>query len=85
MKIKIKQPTVSNDELRLLCIKNNWFTSGSIRQYEKLFELNSNGATITKLATAIWICSDDSIKYEDVFEELIMLSLENGEIFYENN
>ena len=80
MKIKFKQPIASNEDLRLLCIKKNWFTSGSIRQYEKLFELNSNGATITKLATAIWICSDDSIEYDDIFGELIMLQLENGEI-----
>lgn len=79
MAIKMKQPTIaSSDELRFLCINKNWFTSGSIRQYEKLFELNRNGASITKLATAIWICSDDSIKYEDIFGDLIMLQLETG-------
>ena len=77
---RLRQPIASNEELRLLCIKKKWFTNGSIRQYEKLFELNSNGATIAKLATAIWICSDDSIEYDDIFGELIMLQLETGEI-----
>lgn len=79
MKIKLNQPIASNEDLRRLCIKKNWFTSGSIRQYEKLFELNSNGATITKLATVIWICSDDSVKYDDIFDELIMMKWRNEE------
>lgn len=79
MAIKMKQPTIaSTDELRFLCIEKHWFTCGSLNQYEKMLELNRNGASITKLATAIWICSDDSIKYEDIFGELIMLQLEIG-------
>ena len=26
-------------ELRELCIKNNWFTCGTVKQYEKLFDI----------------------------------------------
>ena len=46
------------EELRHLCIKNNWFTEGSNSQYEKLFYANENGCPIEEIATIIWVCSD---------------------------
>ena len=49
---------ISNEMLRHLCIKNQWFTQGSNRQYEKLFYMNDSGATIEHIATVIWLCSD---------------------------
>ena len=33
-------------ELRELCIKNDWFTCGTVKQYEKLFDRNKEGASI---------------------------------------
>lgn len=54
-------------ELRELCIKQGWFTQGSVEQYEKLFELNiklydgepAEDVVGTKdIAMAIWLCSD---------------------------
>lgn len=50
---------VSNMFLRGLCIRENWFTCGTCEQYDKLFELNRNGATLEELALVIWLCSDD--------------------------
>lgn len=43
--------------LRMLCIRQNWFTCGSNEQYEKMFYANDNGWPIEDIATAIWICS----------------------------
>ena len=49
---------ISNDKLYYLCNKFQWFTCGDARQYDRLFELNKTGASLEKLATVIWICSD---------------------------
>ncbi len=48
---------ISNDKLYQLCNKYQWFTCGSVKQYNLMFELNKNGAPLEKLATIIWICS----------------------------
>ena len=57
-------------ELRDLCIKNNWFTCGSIEQYEKLFYANENGCPIEEIATIIWLCSDEDCRRVDVLDIL---------------
>ena len=57
-------------ELRELCINNNWFTCGSINQYEKLFYANENGCPIEEIATIIWLCSDDDCRRTDVLDIL---------------
>ena len=56
---------LDSSELRALCIRNNWFTCGDIRQYTRFFQRNSEGATIDELSVIIWICSDD-IPYNDM-------------------
>ena len=67
----MKGYTVSNnDELRSLCIKNNWFTCGDIKQYEKLFYANKNGCPIEEIATIIWLCSNDEWCRRDILDEL---------------
>lgn len=40
-------------ELRELCIKNDWFTCGTIKQYEKLFDRNKEEASINELSIII--------------------------------
>lgn len=50
---------IPNYDLRDLCIKNQWFTCGSNRQYEKLFYANKMGAPLDEIVTIIWICSDE--------------------------
>lgn len=59
----------TNDHLRELCIKENWFTCGSCEKYDKLFYANRNGATVTQLATIIWVCSD-SVDYHEIHQKL---------------
>lgn len=48
---------ISTDKLYRTCNKYQFFTSGSINQYDKLFERNKEGASLQTLATIIWICS----------------------------
>lgn len=50
---------ISTNKLYELCNKYQWFTGGSVRQYEMLFERNGRGASFETLATIIWICSVD--------------------------
>lgn len=52
------EKVMRSDDLRKLCIKNNWFTCGTIRQYDMLFLSNELGESIETLATIIWICSN---------------------------
>ena len=42
------------ETLYTLCNKNQWFTAGTCKQYDKLFERNRQGAPLTELATIIW-------------------------------
>lgn len=61
---------LDSSELRSLCIKENWFTSGDVRQYEMLFQRNSEGASIEELAAIIWICSS-SCSREEIYAKLV--------------
>ena len=45
---------LSAEDLRVLCIRENWFTNGDNSQYEKLFDLNQEGASLDDLALVIW-------------------------------
>ncbi len=68
----MKNYTVTTNEvLRKMCIKNDWFGYGTNRQYEKLFYANESGCTIEEIATIIWLCSDDE-KWcrRDILQEL---------------
>ena len=67
----MKKYTVTTpDELRSLCIRKNWFTCGSNRQYEKMFYANESLAPIEEIATIIWLCSNDRWCRRDILEEL---------------
>ena len=66
-----KYSITTPDELRRLCIRKDWFTCGSNRQYEKLFKANEELAPIEEIATIIWLCSDDEAhSRRDILEEL---------------
>lgn len=56
-----KEGRIRNSQLRSLCIRNRWFTEGTNSQYEKLLEMNENGASIEHIATVIWLCSDSEV------------------------
>lgn len=61
---------LNSSELRALCIRENWFTSGSIEQYERMFERNKQGATLNELSIIIWICSSPEIEKEYIYSKL---------------
>ena len=60
---------LSAEDLRVLCIRENWFTNGDNSQYEKLFDLNREGASLEDLALVIWLCSDE-VDREEVLHKL---------------
>lgn len=53
------------ERIRSLCIKKGWFTCGSTRQYEKMFNIVREGGCIHDIALIIWLCSDD-VSYVEV-------------------
>lgn len=57
-------------ELRELCIKNDWFTCGTVEQYEKLFDRNKEGASIAELSIIIWVCSNN-IPKDEIYSKLL--------------
>ena len=57
-------------ELRELCIKNDWFTCGTIKQYEKLFDRNKEEALINELSIIIWVCSNN-ISKDEIYQKLL--------------
>lgn len=68
----MKYTVTTFENLRQLCIKNNWFTSGSSEQYEKLFFANEKDCfKIEQIAMIIWVCSSKEIRYIDIFNELM--------------
>ena len=40
-----------------VCNRFDLFNAGSNEQYERLYKLMCNGATVRELALAIWICT----------------------------
>ncbi len=80
----MKYTVTTRENLRQLCIKNNWFTCGSCEQYEKMFYANEHGATIVELAAIIWVCSSDEYSESSILSTLedvreLYLSLCRGE------
>lgn len=61
---------MKNEDLRNLCIKNNWYTRGTIAEYEHLFEMNSNGAMYAELAMDIF-CKSADVRIREIEEELM--------------
>jgi len=60
---------ISTEDLWILCNQENWFTNGDNSQYEKLFDLNRDGASLEELALVIWICSSNDSR-ETILHEL---------------
>lgn len=65
-----KYSVTTPEELRMLCIKNDWFTCGTNRQYDKLFYANAMGCPLEEIATIIWLCSDEECRRMDVVDIL---------------
>ena len=66
------KPIFRYEKLYSICNKYQFFTCGSISQYNKLFKLNENengNTNIKDLALVIFICSTQS--YEFILEKLM--------------
>ena len=62
--------TVNGDELRSLCIREEYFTCGDCTAYDKLFKLNDSGASIEILAACIWTNSSDWVDLDTITDQL---------------
>ena len=70
---------LSDEKLRQLCIKNDWFTYGTNYQYEKLFYANEMGCPIDEIASMIWLCSDgEKLTRDDILTELVV-AMQHGD------
>ena len=66
---------LSAESVRVLCIRNNWFTGGTNEQYRKLFQLIRNDAPLVHIALIIWLCSPNTDRAE-IEKELRKLKLQ---------
>ena len=62
--------TVDGNELRKLCIANDYFTGGDNTAYDRLFKLNDSGASLETLAACIWTNSNDWADLDTITEQL---------------
>ena len=54
----------SVQDVRNLCVKNNWFSCGCNSQYDKMFDRVREHAEVDEVATMIWLCSEGVTKEE---------------------
>lgn len=66
---------VTTDMARQLCIKHNWFTSGSIEQYHKFMTMVKERESLDRIALTIWICTNsldaDITEEHEIYRELV--------------
>lgn len=76
---KYTKPTFEFETLYELCVENQWFTAGSAKQYDKLFERNREGAPIIELTTIIWLCSAPEFTRVGIRDALIAAAKLNAD------
>lgn len=73
---------ITCEEMRGLCIKNDWFTCGTNAQYDKLFQALENGYALEVIAAIIWVCSEGD-KQNIIFELEAFMAEKNARALYE--
>ena len=81
---------MKNSTLYKLCSLNNWFTHGTSLQYRRMFDLNADGVlklnksdyALDALARIIWICSDESISYDNIKDTLFVAENEEMGLYF---
>ena len=68
-----------SEEMRSLCIKNNWFTCGTNEQYTKLFDALKAERPIDEITTIIWLCSEDCWERDEIRAILLPYKTEHVE------
>jgi hypothetical protein len=57
------------ENVRVLCIKNNWFTVGTNKEFEKMFQLVKAKKPVEYVARQIYLNSDN-VYYRDIVNKL---------------
>lgn len=55
----IELMTTAIKDVRQLCVKKNWYTQGTNKEYEKFFNIVGKGAAIMDIARDIYLHSTD--------------------------
>lgn len=59
-----------------LCNKYHWFESGTVEQYNKLFDLVAKEMPVEVIATVVWLCTDDEKwSLDDILSEFYCLGI----------
>lgn len=66
---KLPRSNISQMCLYDLCRRQDWFTAGSCKQYDRMFDMVRKHAPVTEIALVIWMCSDD-VSREEIEAEL---------------
>lgn len=66
--------TIDNGYLRNVCIKHSFFTGGTVSQYDKLFCMNMNNASLEVLADWIY-CHSHDVTLKEVQDALMAAHL----------
>ena len=69
----------SRETVRQYCVANDLFTSGTVEQYEKMFDMLDIGQPIANIATVIWICSTTDKHAADIENDLLAMMREEPE------
>lgn len=56
--------------VRELCIKNDWFTKGDIKQYEQMFDLVKE-SNYEYASVCIWLCSETEKTIAEIEDMMI--------------
>lgn len=72
---------IPNEDLRTLCIKNQWFTCGTCEQYDKLFMANRFGMSLEQIAVIIWTCTDEKWMLLTIIKELEKAQKEYDDLY----
>lgn len=53
--------SISEENLRELCLSNNWFSDCTSSQFDKLLQANAQRRSADELAAIIWVCSNTAL------------------------
>lgn len=61
---------LSIDVVYQLCNRYQWFTYGTVEQYDRMFNMVRERKSIHDIATVIWICSAPNFTVQDIEKTL---------------
>ena len=67
----MEKKKIEVSELYALCNKEQFFTCGSVSQYDKMFKFARNGITRDELAAILYVCS--SYEWDAIYNSIAFL------------